>query len=74
MGRRKLTQADVDQAYEVAAEAKKNALFSMRRAKQLRDGADKMKKDYKNSLKRQSRGGALRFNAHAADRKEKVKK
>ena len=52
MGRRKLTQADVDQAYEVAAEAKKSALFSMRRAKQLKDGSDKMKKDFKNSQKK----------------------
>ena len=52
MGRRKITQADVDQAYNIAAEAKKNALFSMRRARQLRDGADKLKKDFKKNNKK----------------------
>ncbi len=55
MGRRKITQADVDQAYAMASEAKKSALFSMRRAKQLKDGADKLKKDFKNSKKKKPR-------------------
>ena len=52
MPRRKITQADVDQAYNIAAEAKKNALFSLRRARQLRDGADKMKKELNDSKKK----------------------
>ena len=55
MPRRKITQADVDYAYELAAEAKKSALFSMRRAKQLRDGADKLKKDFKNNKKKDTK-------------------
>ena len=52
MGRRKITQMDVNQAYEVAAQAKKNALFSMRRARQLKDGADKLKKDFNNNKRK----------------------
>lgn len=55
MARRKITQADVDQAYNIAAEAKKSALFSMRRARQLRDGADKLKKDFKNNKKNEKK-------------------
>ena len=57
MPRRKITQADVDQAYNIAAEAKKSALFSMRRARQLRDGADKLKKEFKESKKKKPRWG-----------------
>ena len=57
MARRKISQADVDYAYSVAAEAKKSALFSMRRARQLRDGADKLKKDFKNNQKKKPRWG-----------------
>jgi len=37
--------------------SKKSALFSMRRAKQLRDGADKLKKDFKNNEKKKPRWG-----------------
>ncbi len=51
---RKITKADVDMAYETAKQAKQNALFSLKRARQLKDGADKMKKDYTASLRKQS--------------------
>lgn len=47
MSRRKISKADVEQAYELAQEAKKSALFSLRRARQLKDGADKLNRDYK---------------------------
>ena len=56
MSKRKITQADVDQAYAMAADARKSALFSMRRARQLRDGADKLKKDFRESQKTKGHG------------------
>ena len=49
---RKISKSDVEQAYEVAAQAKTNALFSLKRARQLKDGADKLAKDYKNAQKK----------------------
>ena len=49
MSRRKITKNDVDNAYEIAAKAKQNAVFSLQRARQLKDGADKMKAEYKRS-------------------------
>ena len=55
MPRRKISQTDVDQAYALASEAKKSALFSMRRAKQLKDGADKLKKDFNNNKKKDAK-------------------
>ena len=47
MARRKVSKADVQQAYEIAQDAKKSALFSLRRARQLKDGADKLNREYK---------------------------
>ena len=54
MARRKISKAQVEQAYEVAEQAKQNALYSLRKSKQLKDGADKMYKDYKASLPKKS--------------------
>lgn len=56
MVKRKITKNDVDTAYEMAAKAKESALFSLRRAKQLKDGADKIKAEYKRSQKEQRKG------------------
>lgn len=56
MARRKITKSDVDTAYEMAAKAKESALFSLRRAKQLKDGADKINDEYKRSQKEQRKG------------------
>lgn len=47
MGKRKITKYDVDNAYEIASKAKQNALFSLQRARQLKDGADKLKAEFK---------------------------
>ena len=55
MARRKLTKADVDSAYKIAAEATRNAKFSMQRAKLLKNGADKLKADYKSLQNRNSK-------------------
>ena len=52
MSKRKITKTDVDQAYETAQQARTNALFSLRRARQLKDGADKMKKEYNANKRR----------------------
>ena len=51
MAKRKISKQDVDQAYDIAKEAKKSALFSLRRARQLKDGADKLRKEYKDGQK-----------------------
>ena len=50
MGKRKITKAQVDAAYKMAGEAKQRVDFSLRRARQLKDGADKLRKDYKATL------------------------
>lgn len=47
MGKRKITENDIKIAYEIANKARESALFSLKRAKQLRVGADKMKSEYK---------------------------
>ncbi len=47
MAKRKITKNDVENAYDIASKAKQNALFSLQRARQLKDGADKMKAEYK---------------------------
>lgn len=51
MSIRKITKADVDSAYKIAAEAARNAKFSTQRARQLKTGADKIKADYKRAQK-----------------------
>lgn len=51
MSIRKITKADVDSAYKIAAEAARNAKFSTQRARQLKSGADKIKADYKRAQK-----------------------
>lgn len=56
MARRKITKSDVDTAYEMAAKAKESALFSLRRAKQLKDGADKINAEYKRNQKELRKG------------------
>lgn len=48
---RKLTEQDVREAYANAQKAKESAQFSARRARQLRDGADRMRE----ALKRQKK-------------------
>lgn len=55
MANRKLTKADVDNAYKIAAEAAKNAKFSTQRARLLRHGADKLKADYRRAQKSNSK-------------------
>ena len=51
MSKRKITKSDVENAYEVADKAKQAALFSLRRARQLKDGADKINAEYRQSQK-----------------------
>lgn len=51
MAYRKINKSDVDNAYKIAAEASRNAKFSTQRARLLKHGADKLKADYKRSLK-----------------------
>lgn len=52
---RKITKADVKEAYDMAAKAKQNAAFSMRRAKVLKDGADRMHAALKRQEKRRGK-------------------
>lgn len=47
MPKRNITKTDVENAYKVADQAKQAALFSLRRARQLKDGADKINAEYK---------------------------
>lgn len=47
MPKRKITKTDVENAYEMADKAKQSALFSLARARQLKDGADKINAEYK---------------------------
>ncbi|MCI8734198.1 MAG: hypothetical protein HFE40_01410 [Clostridia bacterium] len=47
MSFRKLTKKDVETAYGNAAKAKQSALKLMQQARQLKDGADKMKAQFK---------------------------
>ena len=49
---KKYTKADVDAVYAMADDAKKRAFFSMQRARQLRAGADKIKRDYNQQRKK----------------------
>ncbi len=46
MAKRKITEQDVKQAYQIAEDARSRALFSMRRARQLKDGANSLRKQY----------------------------
>ncbi len=55
MSLRKITKNDVDNAYKIVAEASRNAKFSTQRARLLKHGADKLKADYKRSLKSKSK-------------------
>lgn len=48
---RKITEQEVREAYANAQKAKESASFSARRARQLRDGADRMRE----ALKRQKK-------------------
>lgn len=52
MGKRKITKNDVDNAYEIAAKAKQKAVFSLLRARQLKDGADKIKAELKRNQRK----------------------
>jgi hypothetical protein len=52
MARRKITQSDIKSAYELADQARRAANYSMMRARQLKDGADKLNADYKKNRKR----------------------
>lgn len=52
MSKRKITKEDVNTAYRLAAEAKSRANFSLFRARQMKDGADKIKKDYNSLLRK----------------------
>lgn len=52
LAKRKVTEYDVKTAYEIAAKAKESALFSLKRAKQLKIGADKMKSELKENNKK----------------------
>lgn len=45
MAKRKVTERDVRLAYDIANKAKESALFSLKRANQLKIGADKMERD-----------------------------
>ncbi len=47
MAFRKVSKQDVQNAYAMAEKAKENAQYSAQRAKQLKDGADKMNYEYK---------------------------
>lgn len=47
MAKRKITKADVNAAYNLANEAKADAANSCARARQLKDGADKLNAEYK---------------------------
>lgn len=47
MAFRKVSKQDVENAYAIAEKAKENAQYSAQRAKQLKDGADKMNYEYK---------------------------
>ena len=51
MPNRNITKTDVENAYKVADQAKQAALFSLRRARQLKDGADKINAEYKRNQK-----------------------
>lgn len=52
MAKKKVTEHDVRLAYEIADKAKESALFSLKRAKQLKIGADKMKSELKETNKK----------------------
>lgn len=52
LAKRKVTEYDVKIAYEIADKAKEAALFSLKRAKQLKIGADKMKSELKETNKK----------------------
>lgn len=68
--RRKISKADVEQAYELAQDAKKSALFSLRRARQLKDGADKLNRDYKaNSTAAKKKSAPKKAPVKKAERK-----
>lgn len=52
LAKRKITEYDVKIAYDIANKAKEAALFSLKRAKQLKIGADKMKSELKENNKK----------------------
>ncbi len=52
MGKRKITKQDVDQAFQIAEDAKKKALFSLNRARLLKDGAYALRKQYNANKKK----------------------
>ena len=52
VAKRKITKQDVDQAFQIAADAKKKAMFSLGRARQLKDGAYALRKQYNANKKK----------------------
>ena len=52
MGKRKITEQDVKAAPQMATEARTRALFSLRRARQLQDGASYLKREYNANKKK----------------------